>query len=246
MSERRGDKIAIQGSYQHTAYYNGPRIQRFWHYNRLKEAEKLLKICDTDTILDIGCGSGLIASFIASKYNIPVLGIDANESAVEFCRSAYHFKNLTFSKLAINEMHYPESSFSKIILLEVIEHIDFQQANMLLNTILKILKPGGLFVVSTPNKKSLWPAIEFLMDKFHLAPQMKGDQHEMLYTAKSLLQLCTDKGFTPVCKKSILFLSPFASILNRRLGNAIYKIESALKIRCGSILLFSFKKPELI
>jgi 2-polyprenyl-3-methyl-5-hydroxy-6-metoxy-1,4-benzoquinol methylase len=241
-NDRQGDKISIPGSYQYDAYYNGPRMQRFWHYTRLKESETSLNISASDIVLDIGCGSGLLASFIASKNNVPVLAIDANKSAIDFCKSAYQLSNLSFEERTIDEIIFEENSFTKIVLLEVIEHITNGQAIKLLETIQRLLKPGGLLVISTPNKRSLWPAIEFLMDKFKLAPRMNKDQHEILYSSEQLSKLAANAGLKCVSKKTLLFLSPWTALLNWKLGLSVHRLEMKFKCRWGALLLFAFQK----
>lgn len=240
--KRLGDKISISGSYQYDAFYNGHRMQRFWHYTRLQESETALHIIPADIILDIGCGSGLLASFIASKNDVTVLGTDANKSAIDFCKSAYQFNNLSFEEKTTDEISFEENSFNKVALLEVIEHITNEQAVKLLENIQHILKPGGLLVVSTPNKRSLWPVIEFFMDTLKLAPKMNRDQHEILYTSKQLNKLATYAGLKCVTEKTILFLSPWAALFGRKPGLYIHSLEKKWNCRLGSLLLHTFQK----
>ncbi len=240
--KRTGDKISICGSYQYNAYYTGSRIQRFWHYIRLKESAIALNTIATDTVLDIGCGSGLFASFIASENAAAVLAIDANKEAIDFCRLTYQLNNLTFEQKTTDEINLREKSLDKIVLLEVIEHITKEQAELLLKNIQRLLKPGGLLVISTPNKRSLWPIIEFVMDKLKLAPKMNKEQHEVLYSRKQLSKLAANNGLMPITEKTILFLSPWAAILHWRLGLYFHKLEMKFKSKTGSILLHTFQK----
>ncbi len=241
---RTGDKIAISGAYQYDAYYKGPRMQRFWHYIRLKESAILLDATATDSILDIGCGSGLFSSIIATEKKATVLGIDSNQDAIAFCQSNYKLTNLSFEEHTTDEINFPENTFDKIVLLEVIEHITKEQAIVLLKKIAAWLKPGGSLVISTPNKRSLWPIIEFLMDKLKLAPTMNKEQHEILYNRKQLKKLVEEAGLITKAESTILFLSPWMSIINWKLGLYFHKLEMKFNTRLGSLLLHSFKKKN--
>lgn len=240
--KRTGDKILISGSYQYDAYYTGPRIQRFWHYIRLKESAVLLDSTATDYVLDIGCGSGLFASIIATENKSTVLGIDSNKAAIEFCLSKYKLHNLSFQQYTTDEIYFADNSFDKVVLLEVIEHITKEQASVLLKKICCWLKPGGELVVSTPNKRSLWPIIEYLMDKLKLAPTMNKEQHEILYNHKELRSLAVESGLLSIEEKTILFLSPWLALLNWKLGLYFHKLEMKFKSNLGSLLLHTFKK----
>ena len=244
LKKRIGDKISISGSYQHDAYYKGPRMQRFWHYIRLKESSRLLNAISTDFILDIGCGSGLFASIIATETKATVLGIDSNKDAIGFCQSQYSLNNLSFEEHTTDEIHFSDNSFDKVVLLEVIEHITKDQGIALLKKIHSLLKPGGELVLSTPNKRSLWPIIEFLMDKLKLAPTMYKEQHEILYNRKELNKLATEACLSCTKEKTILLISPWMAALNWKLGLYFHKMEMKFKTRLGSILLHSFMKSN--
>ncbi len=128
-------------------------------------------------------------------------------------------------------------------MLEVIEHITKDQAIVLLKKIGDWLKPGGSLVISTPNKRSLWPIIEFLMDKLKLAPTMNKEQHEILYNRKQLRKLVEESGLVTKEERTILFLSPWMSLINWKLGLYFHKLEMKFNTRFGSLLLQSFKKP---
>ncbi|MEO7922345.1 MAG: methyltransferase domain-containing protein [Chitinophagaceae bacterium] len=241
-NQRLGDKVPIPGSYQYDAYYKAGRIQRFWHVTRLEESKAALAVTSGDTVLDIGCGSGLLASFIAGNKDVKVLGIDANPSAIGFCRDTYRLPNLSFEQKTTEDIRFNENSFSRIALLEVIEHISTEQAVKLLGTIQDLLKPGGRLVISTPNKKSCWPLIEWLMDKLKLAPRMGRDQHEILYTRKKLIALAAGAGLECVSQKTLFFISPWIAFFSPRLAKLVHKMGMKLHSKPGSLLLLTFQK----
>ncbi len=121
--DRKGDKIFIDGGYQFNAYYAGRSPQRFWHYSRLMEAQKQAAVTAGDKVLDAGCGSGLLAWFLAKDSTAVIWGIDSNPSAVDFARSRFKLPNLHFNIGVVDELAFPDHFFNTIVFLEVIEHI---------------------------------------------------------------------------------------------------------------------------
>lgn len=67
----------------------------------------------------------------------------------------YSFVFHTFDIGLGGEFPLPEGEFDCVICTEVIEHIVFDPAKGLLDQIKRILKPGGILLLSTPNLSSL-------------------------------------------------------------------------------------------
>jgi 2-polyprenyl-3-methyl-5-hydroxy-6-metoxy-1,4-benzoquinol methylase len=225
MNKRKGDRIAIRGDYQYNAYYTGNAVQRFWHYAKLQEALRQLTPQQSDRILDAGCGSGLLSHFLAKDSNAQVWGADANPDAIAFCNSRFHGPNLQFVQALIDELPFEDRFFNKIAFLEVIEHLTPAQGLDVLKSFNKLLTPGGTLVISTPNKKSLWPVIEFTLDSLHLVPTLDGDQHEFLYSGPRLISLAQKAGFDCISRTTINFLSPWLAPVSWKLAAKLYALE---------------------
>lgn len=242
MDRRTGDKIEIGGDYQYNAYYVGRAPQRFWHYAKIQEAIHSLQLKSGDNVLDVGCGSGLVSSFMADHEGVTVTAIDSNQSALDFARRKFQKHNLTYTMGLLDELALPPQSFDKIIFLEVIEHISEKQGAEVLKTFYKLLKPGGIVVVSTPNKNSLWPLLEWALDFFKVVPSLAEGQHEFLYTGKQLEEKGTQAGFTRIDKRTINTLAPWLALINWKLAVMVHRIEYRFFRRYGSILLYTFYK----
>lgn len=242
MSRRVGDKIQIEGAYQYNAYYHGKKSQRFWHYAKLEEAIKSLEINDGDNVLEVGCGSGLISYFIARNPKVKVTAIDANDSALEFARQKFILPNLTYTKGLLDELQLKEASYDKIIFLEVIEHITEKQGEEVFKSFYKLLKPKGKLVISTPNKSSLWPLIEWSLDFFKLVPNLADEQHEFLYTGKILEQKGKNAGFECSNKKQINTIAPWLASVSWKLALKVHSFEAKFVKIWGSLLVYTFTK----
>src|SRR5690348_9396006 len=136
---RTGDTIAIPGNYQHRATYHGYVPQRFWHQMRFQTSLDMLAIQPGIRLLDIGCGSGVFAGRAAQEVGVEVVGIDANDAAIAFAKQQYSHPNLQFHVGLLNDLDFPDQSFDRISLLEVIEHIYEHQAVELLHAAARLL-----------------------------------------------------------------------------------------------------------
>jgi len=100
-------------------------------------------------VLDIACGTGYGTSELASMAATAV-GIDRAPEAIRYAQSHYRRPYLSYLQASAHELPFPDSSFDLVTAFEVIEHLaDWQQ---LLVEARRLLRPGGQFVVSTPNK----------------------------------------------------------------------------------------------
>jgi len=242
MNKRKGDRIAIPGDYQYNAYYTGNAVQRFWHQAKLQEALRRLIPQPNDRILDAGCGSGLLSHFLAKDSNAQVWGADANPAAIAFCNSRFPGPNPQFVQAFIDELPFQDRFFNKIAFLEVIEHLPPAQGLEVLKGFNKLLVPDGALVISTPNKKSLWPVIEFTLDTLHLVPTLEGDQHEFLYTGPRLETLARQAGFDCISRTTINFLAPWLAPVNWKLAAKLHAREIKWRSPFGSLLVYTFRK----
>ena len=244
MSKRRlGDKISIDGAYQYNAFYTGHPVQRFWHYAKYSQARKLLSVVPGDIVLDVGCGSGVLSYFIAKDNpSSKVIGIDCNASAIAFCRAKYSLPNLKFKKCLADEINYKDGSISKIVFLEVIEHIYENQAKLVMKRFHRLLKKGGRVVISTPNYHSSWPVVEFLLDKLKLVPHLSGQQHVVKYTPYKLMTLGYRTGFKTISKHSVNFIAAWLNTFSNSLAKKMHALEARNPYNFGNVLVYAFEK----
>jgi SAM-dependent methyltransferase len=101
-------------------------------------------------VLDVACGEGYGSALLAARAT-HVTGVDVSEAAVAHARSAYAGrKNLEFVAASCTDLPFPDASFDTVVSFETIEHIEPQAA--FLDQVARVLKPGGVFVLSCPNK----------------------------------------------------------------------------------------------
>ena len=93
------------------------------------------------TIIDLGCGQGIICKFLAKSPNRWIVGVDANVKRLP----KTEFNNLKFISADITK--YKIKNAEGIILSDVLHHIDLKNQKALLKNIGKSLKPGGVLII---------------------------------------------------------------------------------------------------
>lgn len=117
--------------------------------NRLRATKtqvELAKKYKSDTkLLDIGCGEGFFL-FNASKAGYITKGVELSQNATEYARREF---GLDVEVGLFEKMQFPENYFDVVTLWQVLEHLS--QPLTVLKEAHRVLKPGGLLAVSTPD-----------------------------------------------------------------------------------------------
>ena len=101
-------------------------------------------------VLDLASGEGYGSKMMAENA-CSVIGIDIDGEAVQHAQAKYGSNNLQFLTGSICAIPIAKDhSFDLIVCYEAIEHIE--EHDKLLNEVKRLLHPGGIFIVSTPNK----------------------------------------------------------------------------------------------
>ncbi len=243
MKRRTGDIIGISGDYQYRALTEGGPVQRFWHYSKQLVITRLLPPQPGQKVIDIGCGSGVISSFLG-RSGAQVLGVDGNPQAVEFATGKFATDNVRFALGLVDETFHARWPADRIYCLEVIEHVYAHQAIQMLRVFHSLLVAGGKVFLTTPNYASAWPVIEYLMDSLGLAPPLRGHQHVQRYNRWKLRKLCIDAGFEVERIASYCFLAPWLAPLSWALAEKLAGLEARLDLGAGAILACVLRKAD--
>ncbi len=119
-------------------------------------------------ILDIGCGGGLICEPLC-RMGARVTGIDPAKENIEAARAHAEIDDLdiSYQALTVEALCKRREEFDAVICLEVIEHVP--DPKIFLLECSKLVRPGGMLIVSTLNRtmKSYALAIvaaEYILD----------------------------------------------------------------------------------
>lgn len=106
---------------------------------------------ESASILDVGSGSWRIPETIAAKGYRKVTGLDYfDDDILQNYKNQIKSKNVELVRYEEpNKFPFPDSSFDVVTSLCVIEHLIYPE--LILNEMNRVLKPGGIFVISCPN-----------------------------------------------------------------------------------------------
>lgn len=104
-------------------------------------------------VLDCACGEGYGADLLARRAR-SVTGLDRSAEAIGHARRRYAGgrDNLTFTEGDCAALPFADASFDLVVSFETLEHIDAQAA--MLDEFHRVLDPGGLLVLSSPDRKT--------------------------------------------------------------------------------------------
>jgi len=100
-------------------------------------------------VLDVACGEGY-GSHILSRTCADVTGVDIDPDAVKHAASKYGRDNVRFVEASAAALPFDDAVFDAVVSFETIEHHD--QHGQMMSHIKRVLKPGGLLIMSSPNK----------------------------------------------------------------------------------------------
>ncbi len=103
------------------------------------------------TLLDIGCGGGLLSEPMA-RLGFGVTGADASEKNIGTARThaAQSGLSIAYRAITAEALAAEEMAFDVVLNMEVVEHVADVEAY--LTACARLVKPGGLTIVATLNK----------------------------------------------------------------------------------------------
>jgi 2-polyprenyl-3-methyl-5-hydroxy-6-metoxy-1,4-benzoquinol methylase len=101
-------------------------------------------------ILDWGCGLGRMLEVIADSAPARLAGLDVNPECVRYVKARHPDWQVELLALPGLRAPFPESSFDRIFLLDVLEHV--HEPDTLLAECHRLLRPGGILTLSTPDR----------------------------------------------------------------------------------------------
>lgn len=127
-------------------------------------------------VLEIGIGSGYGTKYLADRAK-EVMGVDLVVGNIHRAYTQYQQANLHFLPMDATQLAFEDQSFDVACSFQVIEHIPESELERFVSEIARVLKPGGVFYVTTLNlAHGMKPG----------QPYPKSPYHEKEFTAPEL------------------------------------------------------------
>lgn len=170
----------------------GPLDKMLAHLRHGIVSRKLKPYFPINCHLDIGCGA----------YPAFLLGLEAEQKYGLEQSVSKNISNMTIAKNITIVEHdlsqqtkipFQDAFFDAISLIAVIEHLEPSHVAFVLTEVNRILKPGGVFVLTTPAAwtDKLLRALAFLK----LISREEIEDHKDVFTQKKLITFLSQTGF---------------------------------------------------
>ncbi len=189
----------------------GLDIENYWFRRHEVVYQRLAARCAGADVLEAGCGEGYGADLIAGVAR-RVVAVDYDEATVAHVRSRYPRVDVMRANLA--KLPLPDASMDVVVNFQVIEHL-WDQPQFVAECA-RVLRPGGLLMVSTPNRITFSPGRDTPINPFHTR-ELNADE---------LTALLVDAGFADV-SISGLFHGPRLREMDARHGGSIIDAQIA-------------------
>ncbi len=167
-----------QTDYDVTRYFSPITEQRYHDLLDQFESER-----QTNRILDVGAGYGFFLE-IAKKRGWEVYATEITQSAIDLCRE----KGITVFEGPVESIDFGDLTFDVVVSIEVLEHLN--NPGIFVAGIHKILRPNGLFYLTTPNFDSTLRY--WLKERYDV---IGYPNHLCYYTPKTIKRLMESSGF---------------------------------------------------
>jgi SAM-dependent methyltransferase len=131
-------------------------------------------------VLEVGSGEGYGTDLLATEA-AAVVGIDYD--ALTAAHAAASYRRPRFVRANLAALPVPSASVDVVVTLQVIEHV--WNHREFVGECLRVLRPGGSLLVSTPNRLTFSPGRDAPVNPFHTKE----------FTAAELTELLTTNGF---------------------------------------------------
>lgn len=151
--------IDEQGERMVPAFHKGALV----YGEHITRYESVAEVIKDKEILDIASGSGY-GSYIMAEGAKKVYGVDIDEESVKYAQRNYKRENIEYKVGSAEEIPLPDNAVDVVVTFETIEHIKNYQKFMA--EIKRVLRPGGVAVVSTPNDPEFPEGNHFHLHEF--------------------------------------------------------------------------------
>jgi len=227
---------SIPAGYYDQIYKMQRGIQSRWHYEKFARIRSKIK---SGRLLDIGCGPGTFIGTLGSS--VSATGVDISKQQISYALANNKDAEKNFKVVNDPPYEFADGLFDTVTLIELVEHLPYEQCLLLLKEAHRLLRSGGRILISTPDYFGLWPFLEVLVNR--LGKINYEEQHITHFDETKLRQLVDEVGFEIQRIEKYQLFSPFAAILGWTVADIASRLEpSWLRRNFGFLLLANATK----
>lgn len=232
------DYESIPVGYYDAVYRRRRGAQSKWHHMKFKRVRMALP--DAGTLVDVACGPGTLIGLLPES--LSCIGVDISPAQILYAQKTYGTPNHRFQRMTPGRLDLPAGSADVVTAVELIEHLEPPETACLLTEVRRILRPGGKIVVTTPNYGSLWPLVEFILNRTGRVSYQ--GQHVCKYFSRSLRRLLQSAGFKDVDVEAFLGFAPFSAAIGWDFAETVANFEPHfLQNELGLLLIATASNP---
>jgi ubiquinone/menaquinone biosynthesis C-methylase UbiE len=130
---------------------------------------------ERDVIVDAACGIGYGAKYLSQKC-LKVCAIDLSENSLNLGKRYYMDRKIQWMKEDVTSLPLADDSIDCYVSMETFEHLN--QPEKLVEEMRRVVKPGGVGFISTPNGQS--PRRKMINNPYHIKE----------YSYKEIREIC--------------------------------------------------------
>ena len=175
------------------------KLEKVW-VNSKWQSQKNIKIAEplfdqvnidnVQRVLEVGCGNGVLSSYLAEKHGWNVTGIDIDPDQIKIAKKIHKENDsLKFVEADATELPYENNEFDLTLSFDVLHHIP--NWDMAIKEINRVLRPEGLYIMNDLASRYFHQAIRSLLGRYmsvftvdELIDDLKHNKFDILYEKK--------------------------------------------------------------